>query len=120
VTTIKESGITPIVLTLPPIDPVRYYKHIAGQYGKSISHRICMGGGIEHWHSLYNRSLNLLIEQLGIIKIDVRTNLVKYGDYSKLISDDGIHLTSVGYKEMSMIIFNELKNLLEFNKEYRL
>jgi lysophospholipase L1-like esterase len=115
--TIQESGITPILLTLPPLDPARYYKHIVNQYDKSISHRICMVGGIEHWHSLYNRRLNHLIELLHVIKIDVRTALKKTGDCSELISDDGIHLTSEGYKQMSIVIFNELKNLLEFHKE---
>jgi lysophospholipase L1-like esterase len=119
VTNLRESGITPIVLTLPPLDPVRYYKHLVSQYDKSISHWICMIGGIEHEHNLYNRRLNHLLEQLNVIKIDLRTALKKAGDFSELISDDGIHLTSEGYKEMSIVIFNELKNVVEFHKEHR-
>jgi lysophospholipase L1-like esterase len=106
---LKNSGITPIVLTMPPLDPVRYYKLIAEKYGKSISHWISTCGGIEHWHGLYNRSLNELIEQLDVRKIDVRTALKKAGILENIISDDGIHLTSEGYKAMSSTIFNELK-----------
>jgi isoamyl acetate esterase len=105
---IKEGGITPVVLTLPPLDPVRYYKAISTAYDKSISHWISICGGIEHWHGLYNRSLNNLIEELDVFKIDIRTAIKNAGDLSALISDDGIHLTREGYKEMSGAIFDNL------------
>ncbi|WCK55249.1 GDSL-type esterase/lipase family protein [Aneurinibacillus sp. Ricciae_BoGa-3] len=105
---IKECGITPIVLTLPPLDPVRYYKAISVAYDKSISHWISMCGGIEHWHGLYNRSLNSLISELDVLKVDIRTAIKNAGDFSALISDDGIHLTPQGYKEMGGAIFTNL------------
>jgi len=106
---IKASGIKPLLLTLPPLDPVRYYRAIAGQYGKSISHWISYVGGIEHWHGLYNRSLSLLIEQLEVLSIDVRTAIKKAGDLKDLISDDGIHLTREGYFVMGKKIYEELE-----------
>jgi isoamyl acetate esterase len=105
---VKNSGIKPLLLTLPPLDPARYYRSIASQYGKSISHWISYVGGIEHWHGLYNRSLSLLIEQLDVLSIDVRTALKKAGDLKDLISDDGIHLTPKGYYTMGKIVYEEL------------
>lgn len=104
----KTSGIKPLLLTLPPLDPVRYYRSIANQYGKSISHWISYVGGIEHWHGLYNRSLSLLIEQLDVLSIDVRTAIKKAGDLKELISDDGIHLTPEGYYVMGKKIYEDL------------
>lgn len=117
VTKMKQSNITPILLTLPPLDPVRYYKFIADRYGTTISHWISSCGGIEHWHSLYNLQLNKLIEQLNLPSIDVRTALKKAGNITDFISDDGIHLNSEGYKKMSDVIFEEMHRLTVGNKE---
>ncbi|WP_077619308.1 SGNH/GDSL hydrolase family protein [Bacillus sinesaloumensis] len=106
---IKEANITPVLMTLPPLDPVRYYRLLAQNYGSSISHWISLQGGIEHWHGLYNRSLNLLAEQLHVPKIDVRAAMMQLGDVTDFISDDGIHLTGKGYKTMSSEIFSTFK-----------
>ncbi|MFB6467162.1 SGNH/GDSL hydrolase family protein [Cytobacillus sp. Hz8] len=108
---LKEEGITPVILTLPPLDPVRYYQYLVNLYGKSISHCISTVGGIEHWHGLYNRALNSFVDGMDAFKIDVRTALKKAGDLSQLISDDGIHLTSKGYQELSQSIFRELTKI---------
>ncbi|MCM3364627.1 MULTISPECIES: SGNH/GDSL hydrolase family protein [Bacillaceae] len=113
----KQSNITPILLTLPPLDPVRYYKFIADRYGTTISHWISCCGGIEHWHGLYNFHLNNLIEQLNLPSIDVRTALIKAGNIADFISDDGIHLNSAGYKKMSNVIFEEMLRLTGGQKE---
>ncbi len=105
---IQETNSIPILMTLPPLDPVRYYKLLAQTYGSSISHWISLQGGIEHWHGLYNRSLNSLAEQLNVLKIDVRTAMKHAGNLNDFISDDGIHLTGEGYKTMSSAIFSSL------------
>ncbi|WP_018664090.1 SGNH/GDSL hydrolase family protein [Heyndrickxia acidiproducens] len=105
---IKEKGITPILLTLPPLDPKRYYQSISARFGKSISHWIGLTGGIEHWHGNYNRRLKSLIQQLNVSSIDVRSAIKKAGDLKDLISDDGIHLTAKGYNVMGRKIFKEL------------
>lgn len=108
---LKQAGITPVILTLPPLDPVRYYQFISDKYGTAISHWISTRGGIEHWHSLYNRSLKKWLGQSEIPHIDVRTSLKKAGDLCELISEDGIHLTEEGYKAMGKIIYEELNRL---------
>ncbi|MER2060702.1 MAG: GDSL-type esterase/lipase family protein [Niallia sp.] len=112
----KQSNITPILLTLPPLDPVRYYKFIADKYGTTISHWISCCGGIEHWHSLYNMQLKKLIEQFNLPSIDVRSALKKEGYATDFISDDGIHLTADGYRKMSEVIFEEMLRFTEGEK----
>ncbi|HEO8418315.1 SGNH/GDSL hydrolase family protein [Niallia sp. FSL W8-0635] len=116
VTKMKQSNITPILITLPPLDPVRYYKFIADKYGTTISHWISCCGGIEHWHSLYNLQLNKLIEQFNLPNIDVRTALKKEGNATDFISDDGIHLNADGYRKMSEVIFEEMLRFIEGEK----
>lgn len=116
VTKMKQSNITPILITLPPLDPVRYYKFIADKYGTTISHWISCCGGIEHWHSLYNLQLNKLIEQFNLPNIDARTALKKEGNATDFISDDGIHLNADGYRKMSEVIFEEMLRFIEGEK----
>lgn len=112
---VKESNITPILLTLPPLDPVRYYQYIASVYGSKISHWISRCGGIDHWHNMYNKQLKILVDQLDVITIDVRSALCKSGEIDELVSDDGIHLNSTGYREMSNAIYNGLISVMNKN-----
>ncbi|MEQ2528375.1 GDSL-type esterase/lipase family protein [Bacillaceae bacterium CLA-AA-H227] len=110
---IKEAGPTPILSTLPPLDPVRYYERIMESYSSQVSDWICKVGGIEHWHSNYNRSLKKLAEELNVMSIDVRSAIKRAGDLKDLISDDGIHLTEKGYKVFAEEIFQKLSRILE-------
>jgi isoamyl acetate esterase len=116
ITDIQQHGITPIISTLPPLDPVRFYKSISEKYGPNVSHWISKVGGIEHWHGLYNRNLNRLAEELGVLKIDVRAAIKHAGDLTDLISDDGIHLTAEGYKALSVEIYQNLIRLIKDKK----
>lgn len=50
-----------------------------------------------------------LAEDLKVPLIDVRSHIKSSGDLGLLISDDGIHLTSEGYQQMSMAIFYDLQ-----------
>lgn len=109
VQTLQESAITPIVLTLPPLDPIRYYELLTKKYDQAISHWISKVGGIEYWHGLYNYHLNQLIDQLHVAKIDVRNALKKVGPLSRFISGDGIHLTAEGYAQMGTIVYQHMK-----------
>lgn len=107
---LQAEKVTPFLLTLPPLDPARYYKTIAEKFGSGIGHWVSLVGGIEHWHGLYNRKLKQLAEEMNIGLIDVRSYLKKADDLSRLISDDGIHLTAAGYKQMSEAVFLKLKS----------
>ncbi|KAB7671122.1 SGNH/GDSL hydrolase family protein [Bacillus sp. B1-b2] len=115
ITTLKEFNIKPVIITLPPLNPVKYYKFLASQNGTSISHWICSCGGIEYWHSLYNTHLNSLIKELHLECIDIREGLMKVVDYQELFSEDGIHLNQQGYNEMSEIIYTNLEKIIHTN-----
>ncbi|MCD7034248.1 GDSL-type esterase/lipase family protein [Metabacillus sp. GX 13764] len=110
ISALKEGGIVPIVMTLPPLDPVRYYQFLLNQFGSSISHLICSKGGADYWHGMYNRSLAGLAHEMKTDVIDVRAAFLQEENYSKFISDDGIHLTSDGYRIMGRTAANYFKN----------
>lgn len=108
---ISDAGAMPVVLSLLPLDPVRYYHALMGHYSHSIGHWISCCGGIEHWHGMYNRSLKQLVQKLGIPTLDIRTPFKAKGDLSELINDDGLHPTAKGYKAMAQIIFSSMADL---------
>lgn len=108
ITEIRQNDIIPIISTLPPLDPVRYYNSISEKYSPAISHWISKVGGIEHWQGLYNQSLIKFADELGIRSIDVRSAIKKAGNLADLISDDGIHLTAKGYNAFSKEIYQTL------------
>lgn len=106
---IKDQGMTPILSTLPPLDPVRYYNRIIDNFSNHVSDWICRVGGIEHWHSQYNRALKQVAQELGVMVIDVRSAIKRAGDLKDLISDDGIHLTEKGYEVFAMEIYQAVQ-----------
>ena len=105
---LREEGITPILLTLPPLDPVRYYEYTAKLYSSKVSEWICKVGGIEHWHGMYNRALKKTAEEIDVRLIDIRTAMKKAGDFSVFISDDGIHPTESGYQAIAHEVYESL------------
>ena len=105
---VKGEGITPILSTLPPLDPVRYYNRITDNFSPQVSNWICKVGGIEHWHSNYNRAIKIVAEELDVLVIDVRHAIKCAGDFKELISDDGIHLTEKGYEVLATEIFQKV------------
>ena len=111
ITKLNSNGITPILTTLPPLDPARYYQTISKRFGTEVSEWICKVGGIASWHSMYNRAVKTIAEDMDVFLIDVR-NAIKSTGYSKeLISEDGIHLTENGYKIMAEEIYRRLATL---------
>ncbi len=112
---IATAGSTPILSTLLPLDPARYYQFLTTIYGTAISHWIAVCGGIEHWHGMYNRILKQLADSLHCALIDVRRAFKQAGELSALLSDDGIHPTAEGYRVFSDAVH---EGLLVFVNSY--
>ena len=108
ITKLKSNGITPILTTLPPLDPARYYQTVSKRFGAEVSQWICKVGGIASWHSMYNRAVKNMAEEMDVFLIDVRNAIKSTGYPKELISDDGIHLTENGYKIMAEEIYRKV------------
>ncbi len=109
---VKSAGMTPILSTLPPLDPVRYYNRITDNVSSKVSDWICKVGGIEHWHTKYNRAIEVIAEELDVIKVDVRNAFKDVRNIKEFISDDGIHLTEKGYE----LVAKELYQSISYKK----
>ncbi|MFT8872389.1 MAG: SGNH/GDSL hydrolase family protein [Sporolactobacillus sp.] len=109
---IQDSGALPVILSLLPLDPVRYYGSLMKQhYSQAIGHWISLCGGIEHWHGMYNRSLAKLADKVGLTYVDLRNAFKKKGDLAELLNEDGLHPTAAGYRAMAGIILSVLPDL---------
>ncbi|BBN99024.1 SGNH/GDSL hydrolase family protein [Sporolactobacillus terrae] len=108
---ISESGALPVVLSLLPLDPARYYATLMKHYSHSIGHWIGLCGGIEHWHGMYNRALKDFCDKSGVKLIDVRSAFKKKGSFSDLINEDGLHPTAKGYQVMAEIVSSYIPDL---------
>jgi lysophospholipase L1-like esterase len=108
----RQEGITPVLMNLLPLDPVRYYNHVCQMHGSNVSHWIGKCGGIEHWHGRYNRALVQLVDRLNVLTIDVRTAFKRAADLSVLLSDDGIHPTVEGYRVMAKTVATAFPQLM--------
>ncbi|MCI1856911.1 MAG: SGNH/GDSL hydrolase family protein [Sporolactobacillus sp.] len=108
---ITAAGAVPVVLSLLPLDPVRYYRSLTKRYGLALGHWIAWCGGIEHWHGMYNRAVKGLAERIGVKLLDVRSAFKQKGDFSELINDDGLHPTEKGYRALAEIIAAKMPDL---------
>lgn len=101
---IYSGGAVPVILSLLPLDPVRYYHSLMTRYSHSIGHWISCCGGIEHWHGMYNRALKDLVCKMDVPSLDIRTAFKQKGNFSELIGEDGLHPSAKGYQALVEII----------------
>ncbi len=98
---LKEKGIKPFVMTLPPLVPERYLswlsKESESRYKKILSW-LGTVSKIYFWHEGYNTVIREVAEETGTELIDIRSEFLKKQDIGNLMSKDGIHPNREGYK----------------------
>jgi lysophospholipase L1-like esterase len=96
---IRRNGGKPILLTLPPLDPQRYFKWVSkGINGENILKWLGDVNMIYRWQELYNVEVMLLATQMSVPIIDIRSAFLKCNHYSDYLCSDGIHPNSKGYE----------------------
>ncbi|QAA33777.1 SGNH/GDSL hydrolase family protein [Clostridium manihotivorum] len=115
--TVKSSGATPILMTLPPLDSERYFKWIT-RNDKSFQDNILKWLGTEDiiykWHSMYNETIKEVAEKTKTTLIDVRSEFLKCMDYKKFLCVDGIHPNSEGHTLIANTILSFLREKYDF------
>lgn len=103
--TVKKSGGTPVLLSLPPIDAKRYFAWISrGLNAENILHFL---GDIEYiyrWHEMYNLAVYRLALAHHVPLIDISSAFLQTENYQRLICEDGIHPNENGHSLISETI----------------
>ncbi|MGN1215133.1 MAG: SGNH/GDSL hydrolase family protein [Candidatus Cryptobacteroides sp.] len=96
-------GSRPVLLSLPPLEPDRYFCHFTRGMDDGQKDGIFrwLGGTvntISAWHELYNLQLFRIGNALGVPVIDITSGFLSKLDYRDCICDDGIHPNERGHR----------------------
>lgn len=108
---LKEAGVKPVLMSLPPLDAQRYLDFI-GRLGNNTQNILHWLGDVQmiyRYQEMYSDHVSRLAARLDLPLIDVRTRFLCRRDYGKLIARDGIHLTQEGYG----LIYDEFRRTLQ-------
>ena len=108
---IKKLGKTPVLLSLPPIDPDRYFKQISK--GLSADNILSWMHGnkqfITNWHERYNIEIFKLAIANEVPVIDITSVFLEEKNYSVYLCADGIHPNAKGQKLIAKAIEAHVK-----------
>ena len=97
---LKEKGIRPLMMTLPPIDAEKYINWICrnGLSKENILRWLGDTQMIYRFQELYSNTVMKLAVETGNLLVDVRSRFLDRHDFKNLICEDGIHPNEHGHK----------------------
>jgi lysophospholipase L1-like esterase len=115
--TLKNSNITPVLMTLPPLDYKRYFKWIT-KGDESARQQVLqwLGSEIEiyNWHKAYSEMVTEVASRTRTLLVDVRSEFLKYKDYSEFLCIDGIHPNTEGHSLIAEVVIRFFKDNYNF------
>ncbi|MCB2294858.1 SGNH/GDSL hydrolase family protein [Clostridium algoriphilum] len=115
--TLKTNHILPVLMTLPPLDPLKYFKWIAKEDSfaeENILHWLGTKERLFTWHNSYSKMITQVANETSTVLIDVRSEFLKHSDYSKFLCKDGIHPNIEGQSLIASVILNFMKENYNF------
>ena len=99
IASVRKCGFTPILLNLPPLDHTRYFALISRELNADNILKWLGGTSafIYRWHEQYNVAVHKIAQTANVKLIDIRSAFLQRRDYSRFLSDDGIHPNEEGY-----------------------
>ncbi len=97
--TVKSLGSTPVLMSLPVLDPERFFKYVTQGLDKSNVLK-WLGGtvlSIDRWHGMYNMAVFRLGAMKKVPVIDITSVFLEKKNYSEYICEDGIHPNERGH-----------------------
>ena len=109
---IRDRGGNPIVLSMPPLDPQRYFDWITKGLEKSII--LNWLGGIDtiyRWQEMYNDIVMKAAMKALVPLVDIRSAFLMNHHYRDLLCEDGIHPNRLGHELIYNTIVNEFEKM---------
>ena len=110
---LRTMNIVPVLVSLPPLDPDKYFRwisHNSDRAGKNILRFIGNVSHIYSWHERYNAAILRVAEETKTRLIDIRSAFLQKDDYTKLICKDGIHPNKEGHKVIADKILHYIQS----------
>lgn len=110
---VKDSGKTPILLNLPPVDHTKYFAWISRDLNADNILK-WLGGTSEfiyRWHEQYSVAVHKIAQTAGVKLIDVRSAFLERRDYCDYLSTDGIHPNENGHALIARTFLQQLEKL---------
>ena len=113
ITLLKDKGITPIITTLPPIDPERYFNWFCSDKLNRDNILTWLGSvnTIYRYQENYSRAIENIAKEMKVDCIDLRGAFLCRRRIDDLLCEDGIHPNTKGQKviENAFMSFAEKK-----------
>jgi len=117
IASLKKDNIVPALMTLPPLDPIKYFNWI-GKGDPLAEKNILQWLGCKEklytWHNSYNQAISQIATETQTILIDVRTEFLKYTNYSQFLCLDGIHPNNEGHSLIAKILLGFMQDNYSF------
>ena len=99
----RANGITPLLMTMPPLVSDRWYSHICESYGEVKVREFVKGdtNALYQNHEMYNMRIVRYCVENGVQFVDMRQRLLESGRFRQMMCADGIHPTQEGYRFMA-------------------
>ena len=111
---LRQAGIQPIMMTLPPIDAERYLAFL-GRNGNDPARILQWLGDVQsiyRFHEAYSNALLHLAKELDCPIVDVRSYFLAQPRFRDLICIDGIHPSESGYRLVCQAFMDFAQNRL--------
>ena len=110
---IRGNGGNPIILTLPPLEPNRFFNWVSRGIDKdNILNWLGDVDMIYRWQEMYNIEVMLLATKMDVPIIDIRSAFLQRNRYWDLICSDGIHPNNDGYNLIYKTIGSQYQSQL--------
>ncbi|MCX7026122.1 MAG: SGNH/GDSL hydrolase family protein [Spirochaetes bacterium] len=96
---LKAAGLSPVLMTLPPLEAERYFDWITrkGLNRQAILSWLGDVGMIYRWHEGYDQEVRKIAVREDCPLADVRKAFLDSDDYGRYICQDGIHPNRLGH-----------------------
>lgn len=108
---LRENNIIPILMTLVPLVPDRYFSFISKN--RNSSNILKWLGDINfiyRWHELYSSEIFNIARNKGCMLLDVRKQFLMDRNYQRFICEDGIHPNREGQQFMQKFFIESSKS----------
>ena len=102
VSALRQRGVQPVLMTLPPIDAQRYLRFICrgGLSCERIMHWLGDSQAIYRYQEMYSGAVAQLAAEECLPLIPARQSFLSERSCGDMIAADGIHLTMEGYRRL--------------------